>query len=179
MSTFVKVLVRGERPLMLEGGRALPYQPTEISNPWWGLHASRLGRRVVTVEQYEAEICKASAVDLRAECLRRDMPKSGTVHEMRARLLDGIAPYHPRENSAEDTEDTDKGGDPDLVEQALDASKDRLKEIAKEAGVEDADGVDFRRTVDDVREAIITAMTEDTDDEQDSDSPVAERGEDD
>lgn len=185
MADMVQVVVCRPSSVMLEGGRAHPYQTTDVGVKWWHTHRARLPGLVRTAEDYTSLVLRMSVTDLRAECTKqaeggRDVERGG-IHEMRAALLDGIAPYEPSKHPVEpDTpEDTDDEAS-SLVARIEAADKDALKALADEAGV--TDEVDLRYGADTLRAALLDAVTdtEDTDDGKgdDSTSDVDVRGED-
>jgi hypothetical protein len=180
MAAMVEVIARTPGTVMLEGGRVGGYVPTKVSAKYWGLMGRKFGHMVMTVEAYASHIRKLDEVQLRAECKRRRMDKGGTVHEMRAALLDGIAPYEPSKHTEEPDED-EQGEVLTLAERVQNAeSRDDLKALADEAGL--ADDVDMRFGADKLRDALLDALdtddSEDTDEqEEDSEGAVGEQGE--
>lgn len=152
MANMVTIIARTPGVVLLEGGRVGGYTPTQVSARWYALHGRRFGHMLMTVDAYELHVCKLGETQLRAECIRRRLDRSGSVHDMRARLLDGIAPYVPGEHVSEPPS-------ADLAELVRDAEdKAELRALAEEAGV--ADEVDFRYGAEKLRERLLDVIDE-------------------
>lgn len=159
MANMVKVIARTPGVVMLEGGRVGGYTPVDVSARWYALMGRRFGHILMTVDAYELHVCKLSETQLRAECTRRGIERSGSVHEMRAALLDGIAPYNPTEHASE----SPAASLAERIEAAED--KDALKALAEEAGA--SESVDFRYGAEKLRGALLEAIDEGEDVDKD------------